>query len=165
MGSRRIHNGPLYDILSCTLPAVHGSRSDPPPAVISNRDQHLRCTYHAPMRTVPEGLKGLISEVMSVMSLVQFSLVTRYAALLVQLIREIICTVGILDGPLSYLDDQSTPKHVAQEILYITNILTESILRRAMQATLSRNYNWCHVVPSCVHPQRTPSSSRASTTG
>ncbi|KAH9069667.1 hypothetical protein EDB83DRAFT_2518027 [Lactarius deliciosus] len=31
--------GPLHDILSYTLPAMHGSRSDPPPAVISNRDQ------------------------------------------------------------------------------------------------------------------------------
>ncbi|KAH8996504.1 hypothetical protein EDB86DRAFT_3077104 [Lactarius hatsudake] len=31
--------GPLHDILSYTLPTMHGSRSDPPPAVISNRDQ------------------------------------------------------------------------------------------------------------------------------
>ena len=60
---------------------------------------------------------------MFVVSSVQFALATGHViTLLVQLIRAFIGAAGTLDGPSLYLEDQSTPEHVAQEVLYITNV-------------------------------------------
>jgi hypothetical protein len=61
---------------------------------------------------------------MFVVSSVQFGLATGHViTMLVQLVRGFIGAAGTLDGPSLYLQDQSTPEHVAQEVLYITNSL------------------------------------------
>ena len=60
---------------------------------------------------------------MLVLSTIQFALATGHViTLVVQLIRAFIIAAGTLDGPSLYLLDQSTPEHVAQEVLYITNV-------------------------------------------
>ena len=60
---------------------------------------------------------------MLVVSSIQFALATGHViTLLVQLIRAFIGAAGTLDGPSLYLLDQSTPEHVAQQVLYITNV-------------------------------------------
>ena len=59
---------------------------------------------------------------MLVLSTIQFALATGHVITLVQLIRAFIGAAGTLDGPSLYLLDQSTPEHVAQEVLYITNV-------------------------------------------
>jgi hypothetical protein len=60
---------------------------------------------------------------MLIVSSIQFALATGHViTLLVQLIRAFIGAAGTLDGPSLYLLDQSTPEHVAQEVLYITNV-------------------------------------------
>ena len=54
---------------------------------------------------------------------IQFTLATGHViTFLVQLIRAFIGAAGTLDGPSLYLLDQSTPEHVAQVALYITNV-------------------------------------------
>ena len=61
--------------------------------------------------------------VMLVLSTIQIALATGHViTLVVQLIRAFIGAAGTLDGPSLYLLDQSTPEHVAQEVLYITNV-------------------------------------------
>lgn len=62
---------------------------------------------------------------MLIESSIQFAIVTGHAITLhffVQLIRAFIGAAGTLDGPSLYLLGQSTPEHVAQEVLYITNV-------------------------------------------
>ena len=60
---------------------------------------------------------------MLIVSSIQFGLATGHVTtLLVQLIRGFIGAAGTLDGPSLYLLEQSTPEHVAQEVLYITNV-------------------------------------------
>jgi hypothetical protein len=60
---------------------------------------------------------------MLIVSSVQFALATGHVTtLFVQLIRRFIGAAGTLDGPSLYLLEQSTPEHVVQEVLYITNV-------------------------------------------
>lgn len=60
---------------------------------------------------------------MLIVSSIQFTLATGHViTFLVQLIRAFIGAAGTLDGPSLYLLDQSTPEHVAQVALYITNV-------------------------------------------
>ena len=62
---------------------------------------------------------------MLIVSSVQFALATGHViTLVIQLIRGFGGAAGTLDsdGPSLYLSDQTTPEHVAQEVLYITNV-------------------------------------------
>ncbi len=60
---------------------------------------------------------------MLIVSTIQFGLATGHViTLVVQLIRAYVGAAGTVDGTLNYLLDQSTPEHLAQEILYITNV-------------------------------------------
>ena len=75
------------------------------------------------------GIHGSVSltrgRIMLIESSIQFAIATGHAITLrffVQLIRAFIGAAGTLDGPSLYLLGQSTPEHVAQEVLYITNV-------------------------------------------
>lgn len=89
-----------------------------------------------------KGLRGP-NLMMLIVSSVQFALATGHViTLLVQLIRAFIGAAGTLDGPSLYLLDQSTPEHVAQEVLYITNsLIGDAILIWRLWIIWGRN-NW-----------------------
>lgn len=91
-----------------------------------------------------KGLKGL-NLMMLVVSSVQFALATGHViTLLVQLFRAFISAAGTLEGPSLYLLDQSTPEHVAQEVLYITNsLIGDAILIWRLWVIWGRNLWLC----------------------
>ncbi|KAH9046128.1 hypothetical protein EDB84DRAFT_1576027, partial [Lactarius hengduanensis] len=91
-----------------------------------------------------KGLRGL-NLMMLIVASVQFALATGHViTLLVQLIRAFIGAAGTLDGPLNYLLDQSTPEHVAQEVLYITNsLIGDAIMIWRLWIIWNRNFWLC----------------------
>ncbi|KAF8260605.1 hypothetical protein EI94DRAFT_1706178 [Lactarius quietus] len=82
---------------------------------------------------------------MLIVSSIQFALATGHViTLLVQLIRAFIGAAGTLDGPSLYLLDQSTPEHVAQEVLFITNsLIGDAILIWRLWVIWNRNFWLC----------------------
>ncbi|KAH8984386.1 hypothetical protein EDB86DRAFT_153961 [Lactarius hatsudake] len=91
-----------------------------------------------------KGLRGL-NLMMLIVASVQFALATGHViTLLVQLIRAFIGAAGTLDGPSNYLLDQSTPEHVAQEVLYITNsLIGDAIMIWRLWIIWNRNFWLC----------------------
>lgn len=91
-----------------------------------------------------KGLRGL-NLMMLIVSSIQFALATGHViTLLVQLIRAFIGAAGTLDGPSLYLLDQSTPEHVAQEVLYITNsLIGDAMLIWRLWIIWNRNFWYC----------------------
>ncbi|KAF8266522.1 hypothetical protein EI94DRAFT_184922 [Lactarius quietus] len=91
-----------------------------------------------------KGLRGL-NLMMLIVSSIQFALATGHViTLLVQLIRAFIGAAGTLDGPSLYLLDQSTPEHVAQEVLFITNsLIGDAILIWRLWVIWNRNFWLC----------------------
>lgn len=104
------------------------------------KPQHLRL-YHVFSRVVLEGIKGgesviklfryhrgcksLISlrRMLLIVASVQFGLATGHViTLVVQLVRGFGDIGDPSNGPPLYLVNQATPEHVAQEVLYITNV-------------------------------------------
>ncbi|KAI9434588.1 hypothetical protein H4582DRAFT_2175182 [Lactarius indigo] len=82
---------------------------------------------------------------MLIVASVQFALATGHViTILVQLIRAFIGAAGTLDGPSIYLLNQSTPEHVAQEFLYITNsLIGDAILIWRLWIIWNRNFWLC----------------------
>jgi hypothetical protein len=65
----------------------------------------------------------LMCSMMLIVASVQFALATGHViTILVQLIRAFVSGADIPDGTSLYLLNQATPEHVAQEVLYITNV-------------------------------------------
>ncbi|KAI0261129.1 hypothetical protein BC834DRAFT_1034999 [Gloeopeniophorella convolvens] len=88
-----------------------------------------------------KGLKGS-NLFMLIVATTQFALATGHAVtVLVQLIRSF---AGILTGPSLYILDQSTPEHVAQTVLYVTNsLIGDAILIWRLYIIWNRNFWLC----------------------
>ncbi|KAI0261123.1 hypothetical protein BC834DRAFT_972910 [Gloeopeniophorella convolvens] len=91
-----------------------------------------------------KGLKGP-NLFLLIVATTQFALATGHViTLLVQLIRGFVGAGGALVGPSLYLLDQSTPEHVAQEVLYITNsLIGDAILIWRLYIIWGRNVWLC----------------------
>ncbi|KAI0061238.1 hypothetical protein BV25DRAFT_1917190 [Artomyces pyxidatus] len=91
-------------------------------------------------------LKGLrrTNLALFITAIVQFCLSTGHViTLLVQLIRGFITSAGTIDGPTIYFLNQATPEHIAQEVLYITNVrllIGDAILIWRLYIIWNRNF-------------------------